>query len=258
MLLLVASRSTKPEDRATDDLYTSWRSVALLQFTGVACRLGGLAQARPENLPAMARYGMAGERRLGVSVPAIRKLAKEIGPDHALALELWKTGIPEARVVASLLALPEQLTEEQMDEWVADFDSWDVCDQVCDNLFQKSPFAWKKIGEWAERDEEYVRRAAYALIACLAWHNKQAEDERFVELFPVIKGGATDSRNYVKKAVSWALRNIGKRNAQLNKAALELAEEIGRMDSRVPRWVARDVIKELSGEAVQKRLSLCT
>lgn len=212
------------------------------------------SQARPDRVQGMARYGMAAERRLGVSVPDMRRIAKEAGKDHDLALRLWETGIPEARIVASMVDRPEDLTEQQMDEWVAGFNSWDVCDQVCMNLFEKSPLAWKKIVEWSEREEEYVKRAAYALIACLAWYDKEARDEKFIGLFPVIKRGATDKRNYVRKAVSWALRNIGKRNRSLNGAALEVAEEIGRMDSRAARWIASDVRKELSSEAVQKRL----
>jgi len=212
------------------------------------------AKARPDQVEGMARYGMAAEQRLGVSVPDMRKIAREVGKDHELALGLWATGIPEARIVAAIVDRPEELTEEQMEEWVAGMNSWDVCDQVCMNLFKKSPLAWKKIVDWTEREEEFVRRAAYALIACLAWHDKGAADEEFIRLFPVIKRGATDERNYVKKAVSWALRNIGKRNRDLNRAVLELAEEIGRMDSKAARWIASDVIKELKSEAVQRRL----
>lgn len=214
------------------------------------------SSARPEQLQGMARYGITAERRLGVSVPDMRRIAKEIGKDHNLALRLWKTGIPEARMVASMVGRAQELTEQQMDEWVADFNSWDVCDQVCMNLFDKSPFAWKKILEWAAREEEYVRRAAYALIACLAFHDKKADDDQFIGLFPVIKRGAIDERNYVKKAVSWALRNVGKRNSRLNRAALEVAEEIGQMDSRAARWIASDVRKELRSEAVQRKLGV--
>ncbi|MCR4439602.1 MAG: DNA alkylation repair protein [bacterium] len=212
------------------------------------------SQAMPDKVQGMARYGMTAERRLGVSVPDMRRIAKETGKDHDLALRLWEIGIPEARIVACLVDRPEELTEQQMDEWVAGFNSWDVCDQVCMNLFRRSPLAWKKIIEWSEREEEYVKRAAYALIACLAWYDKEAEDQRLGELFPVIKRGATDERNYVRKAVSWALRNIGKRNRKLNRAALEVAEDIGQMDTRAARWIASDMKKELSSEAVQKRL----
>jgi 3-methyladenine DNA glycosylase AlkD len=212
------------------------------------------SKARPDQLAGMARYGISIERRLGVSVPDMRKLAKEMGQDHNLALELWKTGIAEARMVAAMVDDPAKLTEEQMEDWVKDFNSWDVCDQVCMNLFERNQLAWKKIIDWSAREEEFVKRAAFSLIACLAWHDKKASDEKFIELFPVIVRGATDERNFVKKAVNWALRNIGKRNLNLNEAAIGAAKEIGRLDSRAARWVASDTIRELSSEAVQTRL----
>jgi 3-methyladenine DNA glycosylase AlkD len=184
----------------------------------------------------------------------MRRIAKETGKDHALALKLWRTGIPDAQIVAALVGEPDKLTDAQMEEWVKDFNSWDVCDQVCMNLFDKSPLATPKIHEWSVRDEEFVKRAAYALIACVAWHDKDAHDNMFIQLFPVIKRGATDERNYVKKSVSWALRHIGKRNIQLNKAAIEIAEEIKRMDSKAARWIASDTLRELKSENVKKRL----
>ena len=212
------------------------------------------SKARPDQLEGMARYGMAVERRLGVSIPDLRKMAKELGQDHELALKLWKTEIAEARMVAAMIDDPAKLTEEQMEDWVKDFNSWDVCDQVCMNLFEKVPLAWKKIIDWSEREEEFVKRAAFALIACLAWHDKKAKDERFIELFPVIIRGATDERNFVKKAVNWALRNVGKRNAKLNKAAVNCAKEIQRLDSKAAHWIASDTIRELESEAVQRRL----
>jgi len=203
----------------------------------------------------MARFGMAVEQRLGVSVPDMRKLAKETGKDHKLALELWRTGIAEARMVASMVDDPAELTDEQMEEWVKGIDSWDVCDQVSMNLFEKNPLAWKKIMDWSERDEEFVKRAAFSLIACLAWHDKKAGDDRFVGLLPVILREATDERNFVKRAVNWALRNIGKRNVNLNRAAISTAKEMKRLDSRAARWIAADALRELESEAVQDRLS---
>ena len=212
------------------------------------------AQARPDQVAGMARYGMTAQGRLGVSIPALRKLAKEVGRDHQLALALWQTGIPEARILAAMIDDPRELTGEQMESWVRDLDSWDVCDQVCMNLFEKTPLAWPKIRAWAEREEEFVKRAAFALIACLAWHDRQAPDEPFIALLPVLKRGATDERNYVKKAVNWALRNIGKRNPRLNQAAIETAQEIQQMDSQAARWIASDAIRELESQAVQKRL----
>ncbi len=211
-------------------------------------------KAKPDQLEGMARYGIVTKRRLGVSVPDMRKIAKESGKDHKLAIELWKTGIPEAKIVATMIDEPEKLSETQMEDWVKDIDSWDVCDQVCASLFEKTPLAWRKIFDWSNREEEFVKRAAFALIACLAWHDKDAEDEKFIRLFPVIKRGATDDRNFVKKAVNWALRNIGKRNQNLNTAAVRAAKEIQRIDSKAARWIASDTIRELESEAVQRRL----
>jgi len=212
------------------------------------------SKAKPEQLAGMAKYGMAVEKRLGVSVPDMRNLAKELGRDHKLALGLWRTGIAEARIVAGMVADPARLTEEQMEEWVKDIDSWDVCDQVCMNLFEKSQLAPKKITDWSEREEEFVKRAAFSLIACLAWHDKKASDEEFIELLPVITRAATDERNYVKKAVNWALRNIGKRSFNLNAAAIDTARKIQQLDSKSAHWIATDAIRELESEAVQSRL----
>jgi 3-methyladenine DNA glycosylase AlkD len=210
--------------------------------------------ARPDQLAGMARYGMAIEGRLGVSVPELRKIARELGRDHQLALDLWQTGIAEAKIIAALVDEPEKLTEAQMEAWVKDINSWDVCDQVCMNLFEKVSLAWQKIVDWSEREEEFVKRTAFSLMACLAWHDKKAEDENFIRLFPVIIQGATDERNFVKKAVNWSLRNIGKRNPNLNKAAIEIAQEIQQLDSKAARWIASDAIRELKSEAVQLRL----
>jgi 3-methyladenine DNA glycosylase AlkD len=212
------------------------------------------SKAQPEQLKGMAKYGMTVEQRLGVSVPDMRKLAKEIGKDHKLALDLWKTAIAEARILAAMVGDPDKLTEEQMEDWVKGINSWDVCDQVCMNLFEKNQLAWKKIVDWSQREEEFVKRTAFSLIACLAWHDKKASDEKFIELFPVIIRGATDERNFVKKAVNWALRNIGKRNINLNRAAINVANEIRQLDSKAAHWVASDAIRELESESIQKRL----
>jgi 3-methyladenine DNA glycosylase AlkD len=212
------------------------------------------SKAQPEQLKGMARYGITVEQRLGVSVPDMRKLAKEIGRDHQLALDLWRTGTAEARILAAMVGDPDKLTEEQMEDWVKGINSWDVCDQVCMNLFEKKHLAWKKIIDWSEREEEFVKRTAFSLIACLAWHDKNASDEKFTELLPVIIREATDERNFVKKAVNWALRNIGKRNPNLNRAAINAAKEIQRLDSKAARWIASDAIRELESESIQKRL----
>jgi 3-methyladenine DNA glycosylase AlkD len=212
------------------------------------------SMARPDRLPGMARYGMMVQERLGVSVPDMRRLAREIGRDHRLALELWRTGVAEARILAGMVDDPAELTGAQMEDWVKDVDSWDVCDQLCMNLFEKSPLAWQKVLDWSERDEEFVKRAAFALLACLAWHDKKANDEKFIELLPVITRGAADERNFVRKAVNWALRNIGKRNLNLNRAAIKAAGEIRQLDSKAARWIAADAIRELESEVVLNRL----
>ena len=212
------------------------------------------AKARLDQIEGMARYGMTAEGRLGVSVPEMRKLAKELGKDHDLALELWRTGIPDARIVAALVGEPEKLTETQMEDWVKDINSWDVCDQVCMNLFDKSPLAWKKITEWSAHEKEFVKRTAFSLIASLAVHDKEADDQKFIDLLFFIKREAPDERNFVKKAVNWALRSIGKRNPNLNRAAIEAAADIRRLESKPARWIASDALRELQSDAVQKRL----
>ena len=212
------------------------------------------SKANTKNVEGMAKFGMTATNRLGISVPDMRKIAKENGKDHAVALELWDSRIPEAQIVAALIAEPDKLTEEQMEHWVKDINSWDVCDQVCMNLFDKSPLAWKKIHDWSEREEEFVKRTAFSLIACIAWHDKSLPDEKLIELFPLIKREATDERNFVKKAVNWALRHIGKKNKNLNKAAIKLAKEIKQIDSKSARWIANDAIRELESEKVQLRL----
>jgi 3-methyladenine DNA glycosylase AlkD len=208
----------------------------------------------PGQLPGMAKFGITIENRLGASVPYMRKLAKATGKDHQLALGLWKTGIAEAKIVASMVDDARKLTGDQMDDWVKDFDSWDVCDQVCMNLFDKTPLAWQKVIEWSQREEEFVKRAAFTLIACLAWHDKEAKDERFIKLLPVIESAATDERNFVKKAVNWALRHIGKRNQNLNPMAIQTAKNISKLNFKAARWIAADAIRELESEAVQSRL----
>jgi 3-methyladenine DNA glycosylase AlkD len=212
------------------------------------------AKAGPDQLDGMARYGMTVENRLGVAVPEMRKMAKEIGKNHQLAMNLWKTGVPDAMIVASMVDIPEEVTEEQMEAWVKDFNSWDVCDQVCMNLFEKTPLAWKKARDWSTREEEFVKRAAFTLIACLAWHNKEAADDTFIQLIPLIKKETTDERNFVKKSVNWALRNIGKRNPRLNKIALKAAKEIKNMDSKSAKWIASDAIRDLTSDATKRRL----
>lgn len=212
------------------------------------------ALADPAKLDGMAHFGMATERRLGIPVPPIRALAKEIGTNQPLALELWQTGIAEARILATILADPHSITPIQMDAWAADLNSWDVCDHACGNLFDKTPYAWEKVRQWAAQEAQFTRRAGYALLACLAWHDKQAPDQNFIDAFPIIKAGAADPRNFVKKAVNWALRNIGKRNRALNAAAIKLARDIDRIDDKTAHWIAKDALRELTAEKTRARL----
>jgi 3-methyladenine DNA glycosylase AlkD len=207
-----------------------------------------------EDLKGMARFGMAVEKRFGVSVPEMRKMAKEIGRDHALALQLWKTRIADARILASMIAEPESMRAKDLEDWVSGFDSWDVCDQVCMNLLEKVPLARREIPEWAAREEEFVRRSAFALIACLAWHDRSATDAEFRSYLPLIKQGAEDERNFVKKAVSWALRNIGKRNPALHEAAMRTARELQRKGSKTARWVAADTIRDLEAAEARRQV----
>jgi 3-methyladenine DNA glycosylase AlkD len=211
------------------------------------------SMAYPRAREGMARFGIKSENAYGISIPSLRKLAKQIGKDHALALNLWSSGIHEARILAGMVDDPEQVTESQMEHWVNDFDSWDVCDQCCSNLFDKTVFAYPKAIEWSERRQEFVKRAGFVLMAVLAVHDKAAEDDQFAQFFPIIKREAGDERNFVKKAVNWALRQIGKRNRVLNQAAIDVGKEIKTIDSRTARWIAGDALRELTSEKVQLR-----
>jgi 3-methyladenine DNA glycosylase AlkD len=193
----------------------------------------------------MARFGINSKFALGVRVPVLRSLAKKIGNNHQLAQDLWKTKIHEARILASMIDEPEKVTEKQMDKWIKNFNSWDLCDQCCMNLFDKLPLAWKKAGDWAKRKKEFEKRAGFSLMACLAWYDKQAKDKDFLKFFPLIKKHSTDNRNFVKKAVNWALRQIGKRNKNLRIKVIKLAKEIQKIDSPTSRWIAKDAIREL-------------
>jgi len=208
----------------------------------------------PKAVEGMARFGINPENTYGVSIPNLRRMAKEVGVDHALAQQLWVSGIHDARILASMIDAPKIVTEEQMEHWVKDFDSWDVCDECCMNLFVKTRFAYQKASEWSSNDKEFIKRAAFVLMACLAVSDKKAVDIKFEPFFLLIKREAGDNRNFVKKAVNWALRQIGKRNLNLNKRAIEIAKEIQRMDSRSARWIASDAIRELTSQAVQERL----
>lgn len=223
-----------------------------MQYENILKKLKSMSN--PEAVRGMARYGINPKNNLGVSIYKLRPIAKEIGKDHNLALKLWSSGIHDARLLACFIEDPVKITGEQMDSWAKDFDSWDVCDQACTSLFDLTPLAWKKVFEWAKRDEEFVKRAAFSIIAGLAVHDKKASDKEFEQFSTLIKKHSVDERNYVKKAVNWALRNIGKRNLVLNKQMIKLSKEIQKIDSKSARWIANDAIGELSSEKVQNRL----
>nr|WP_316642174.1 DNA alkylation repair protein [uncultured Roseateles sp.] len=203
------------------------------------------AQARPEALEGMAGFGLVGEGRLGLAVPTMRALGKQLGTDHDLALALWDTGIPDAQIVASLVADPQAMTAVQMDRWTQGMQAWDVCDQACLNCFRRSPLAWGRIPRWAVKQDCFAKRAGFSLLAVLAVHDKQAPDARFTDCFPLIKQAADDERNFVKKSVNWALRQIGKRNATLLPQAIGLAERLKEQPSKSARWIAADALREL-------------
>ncbi|MFH1239863.1 MAG: DNA alkylation repair protein [Candidatus Diapherotrites archaeon] len=212
------------------------------------------SHSNKKNREGMARFGIETKNTLGVSVPVLRKLAKEIGKNHTLAQELWDSEIHEARMLACFIDESEKVTKSQINAWAKDFDSWDICDQCCSSLFDKTSYAWDKAVEFTKRKEEFVRRTGFVLMATLSVHDKKAKDSDFEKFFPLIKQYATDERNFVKKAVNWSLRQIGKRNLKLNKRAIAVAKEIQKMDSKSARWIANDALRELQSNAVQERL----
>jgi 3-methyladenine DNA glycosylase AlkD len=236
------------------------------RVAALLAELEGLGSER--NRAGMARYGINVEAAFGVSVTVLRGLAKRLGTDHRLALALWATGNHEARILACFVDDPAEVTVPQMEAWAADFDSWDVCDQATTSLFDRTAHAWPLAVAWARRDEPWVKRGGFALMAGLASHDREAPDRRFLALLPVISRGAADERNFVRKAVSWALRNVGKRNATLNAAAVACAERLlaaanrraggargGDPATRAARWVAQDALRELRSAQVRERLA---
>ncbi len=202
----------------------------------------------------MARFGITPEKSYGISIPILRNIAREIGRDHKLAQKLWELNIRETRILACMIDDPDMVSEKQMEKWVRDFDYWEICDQCCQNLFEKTKFAYQKSIEWSLRDEEFVRRAGFVLMALISLRDREAENERFEEYLNIIKKKSIDNRNYVKKAVSWALRQIGKRNLYLNARAIETAREIKKLGAKSGKWIAQDAIRELTSKAVQQRL----
>jgi 3-methyladenine DNA glycosylase AlkD len=201
------------------------------------------------NRAGMARYGIAVERAYGVPMRELRQVARRLGKSHALAAELWASGVHEARLLASIVDVPKEVTEAQMEVWVAGFDSWDLCDQCCSNLFRKTPFGVAKAREWAGRDETFVKRAGFALMAYLGGHDKKTPDEALVGFLALVERESADDRNFVKKAVNWALREIGKRGGRWHAEALALAERLKASDSRAARWIGSDAARELRSRA---------
>lgn len=212
------------------------------------------ALGEQRNVDGMARFGIRAKIVYGVAKPKMDEIARRIGKDHELALELWVTGVHDARILAGMIDEPMQVTAAQMERWVRDFDNWDVCDGTCCHLFVFAAPAWKKAIPWSSRREEFVKRAGFALMAYLAYRDKSAPDTKFLRLLPILRREAVDERNFVRKAVNWALRNIGKRNLRLNREAIRAAERIRRQDSRAARWIAADALRELKSDAVQRRL----
>jgi 3-methyladenine DNA glycosylase AlkD len=225
--------------------------ICLMTAEEIVAELRALADSR--NVEGMARYGIASTNTLGISIPTLRAIAKRAGRDHALAAALWATGIHEARILAAMVDDPARVTKRQMNAWANDFDSWDVVDGVCD-LFVKTPYAYEKAHAWSSHKKEYVKRAAFTMIAYLTYRDKTATDADILQFLPVIRREAGDERNFVKKAVNWALRNTGKRNQRCNAAAIKCAGQIRADGTKSGRWIAADALRELRGDAVQARL----
>lgn len=203
--------------------------------------------ANPKNAADMARFGINSKNTLGISIPILRSLAKKIGKDHRLAGQLWRTKIHEARLLAGFIDDPKLITVKQMESWAGDFDSWDICDQVCSNLFDKTPYAYRKAKQWAKDKREFVRRAGFVMMACLAVHDKKAPDKKLLQFFPLIEKYSADERNFVKKAVNWALRQIGKRRqSDLRKPAIALAGKLSLSKLPAARWIGKDALRELA------------
>ena len=218
----------------------------------ILARLKALADPRVKSQ--MAHFGVHAKIAYGVSTPDLRALARQAGTSHQLAGQLWASGIHEARILAGFVGEPAKVTAAQMERWARDFDTWDVVDGTCCHLFAFAGPAWAKAVAWSRRDEEFTKRAAFALMAYLAVHDKQAPNSRFLRLLPIIRRHSTDERNFVRKAVNWALRQIGKRNLALNKAAIRTAKQIRLLPSSTAHWVAADALRELQSPAVQRRL----
>ncbi|HET6929816.1 MAG TPA: DNA alkylation repair protein [Candidatus Acidoferrum sp.] len=238
-----SSIRTKRFERSAHAEWSAARIVAELRRLGTK-----------RNVEGMARYGIRAKKVFGVSKPKLDALAKRIGKNHALGLKLWSTGIQDAKILAGLICEPERVTGAQMELWVGDFDNWDSCDGTCCHLFVFAGAAWEKAFAWTNRKDEFQKRGGFALAAYLAYRDKSAANSRYLKFLKVIEREAGDERNFVRKAVNWALRNIGKRNLRLNGAAIATARRLRKQESRAARWIAGDALRELEGEAVQARL----
>ena len=207
------------------------------------------------NRDGMARYGIVADKVFGVSMATMQPYAKKLGRNHELALALWDTGWLEARMLAAFVDEPERVTASQMDRWARDFDNWAVCDTLCFKLFDRTTHAWKKVDQWSGRREEFVKRAAFALLASVALHDRKAPDEPFTRSFRIIERESTDSRNFVKKGVSWALRSIGHRNAALNAEATRVAKRLAESADATARWIGKDALKDITRPSILKRVN---
>lgn len=207
------------------------------------------------NRDGMARYAIRSDKVFGVSVGTLRQHAKKLGRNHDLAAALWDTGWYEARMLASFVDEPARVTPAQMERWCKDFDNWAICDTVCFHLFDRTPHVWTKVEKWSRGRAEFVKRAAFALVASLALHDKSSADDRFLRCLPVIEREAADERNFVKKAVSWALRASGERSPTLHDEAVVVARRLAKSPDTAARWVGKDALRQLSSPAVARRLA---
>lgn len=214
------------------------------------------SMSNAKNIEGMARFGINPEKALGITIPQLRQIAKTNRQDHQLALDLWASELHEARILASMVDDKREVTKDQVESWLADFNSWDLCDQCIMNLFEDLPFAWDKAVEWTTRARTFEKRAGFVMMARLAVSDKKADDKKFDPFLPIIFRESTDERNMVKKAVNWALRQIGKRSGYCNRQAIETGKGIAKIDNKAAKWIAADALRELTGEAVQKRLGL--
>lgn len=207
-----------------------------------------------KNIAGMAQFGINPESALGITIVTLRKIAKEIGTNHQLALDLWASGIHEARLLATIIDNPSEVTKSQMNKWVKDFNSWDICDQCCNNLFRKTPYVKECLFKWVKNKRDFTRRAGFVLMAVQAVHDKSLTNSEIKEYFPIIMEYSTDDRNFVKKAVNWALRQIGKRNLELNKEAIKICDILLEVESKSAKWIANNAKRELTSEKVMKRM----